>query len=193
MKVLIVVDVQNDFCPGGSLGVRDGKKIIPFINSLLDSNEFGLTIGTQDWHPGGHISFASVHGKNPFDIIDAPYGKQMLWPAHCIQGTNGAEFPVELHDNKFQYIVRKGMNKNIDSYSAIKENDHHTLTRLHMLLEKNDSIYIVGIATDVCVLNTALDCKGFDTHVLLGGCAGVSDEGVEKAICQMRENNIIVD
>ena len=195
MKTLIVVDVQNDFCPGGSLAVKDGAKIIPFINTLLDSNEFDLIIGTQDWHPERHISFASTHGKEPFDVIDVPYGKQLLWPNHCIQGTKGAEFHPLLHSNRFNYILRKGMNKEIDSYSALMENDRKTLTHLHMMLNGYDHVYIVGIATDVCVLNTALDCcHGVsNVHVLLDGCAGVSDDGVKEAIDQMKNNHIIVE
>ena len=191
-KVLIVIDCQNDFCPGGNLGVENGYRIIPAINDVM-KHRFNMIIATQDWHPENHISFASTHGKNPFDMVDVSYGKQMVWPNHCIQGTYGAELHSELDIKPIQFIVRKGMNKNVDSYSAFLENDHHTETGLYQLIPENSDVYICGIATDVCVFNTALDAKkGFYSNVFVieDACAGVTPEGNKKALEHMKETGI---
>jgi len=191
-KVLIVVDVQNDFCSGGSLAVENGHKIIPVINDVMKNN-FDMIIATQDWHPENHISFASNHDKNPFDVIDVPYGKQMVWPNHCIQGTYGAELHSELNIKPIRFIVRKGMNKDIDSYSAFLENDYHTETGLYQLIPESSDVYICGIATDVCVFNTALDAKkGFysSIFVIKNACAGITPNSAEKAIEHMEKAGI---
>lgn len=196
-NALIIVDVQYDFCPEGNLAVADGEKIIPTINKLMASNRFDTIIATQDWHPSDHISFASNHsGKKPFDVIQVSYGDQMLWPRHCVQNTSGAMLHGKLDTEKINFIMRKGMNKDIDSYSAFKENDKKTLTGLHMLLDPilYDNVYIVGIATDVCVYNTAVDAVecGLKTFVFQDACAGVTPDGTKKAIEKMKEAGITI-
>jgi len=191
-NVLLTIDCQRDFCPGGNLAVADGDKIIPVINKITKNN-FDMVIATQDWHPENHISFASNHGKNPFDVVDVSYGKQMLWPNHCVQGTSGAEFHPGLDTKPIRFIIRKGMNKDIDSYSAFLENDHNTETGLFQLIPEGSDIYICGIATDVCVFYTALDTKkGFYSNVFVveDACAGVTPEGSKKALEHMKEAGI---
>jgi nicotinamidase/pyrazinamidase len=124
-KALIVVDLQNDFCPGGALAVAGGDEIVPLVNRMI--GEFDHVVLTQDWHPSGHSSFASQHaGKNPFETVAMPYGEQTLWPDHCVQGTNGAAFHPDLEWTKAELVIRKGFRKAIDSYSAFFENDHQT-------------------------------------------------------------------
>lgn len=192
-KVLLMIDLQNDFCPGGNLAVDKGNDIIPIINKITKNVKFDMIIATQDWHPEDHISFASNHGKNPFDVIDVAYGKQMLWPIHCVQGTKGAEFHPGLDVKSVRFIVRKGMNKGIDSYSAFLENDHNTETGLFQLIPEGSDIYICGIATDVCVFYTALDAKkGFysDIFIIEDACASVTVDGSKKALEHMKEAGI---
>tara|TARA_Y100000310_G_scaffold342594_1_gene446466 strand:- start:599 stop:1231 length:633 start_codon:yes stop_codon:yes gene_type:complete len=189
MKTLIIVDVQNDFCPGGLLEVADGDKIIPNINSLTNSGIFDLVVATQDWHPYNHISFVSEHAWNrPFDEIDLPYGKQILWPIHCVQGTLGAEFRSALDMKPVNFIMRKGYHREVDSYSGFYENDKKTETGLFSLLKmplgrKLEEIYIVGIALDVCVKFTALDAvdRYANVSVIEDACAGITPEGIESA------------
>jgi nicotinamidase/pyrazinamidase len=181
-NVLIIVDVQNDFCPGGNLAVENGQKIIPAINYLQNSNAFDLIIATQDWHPSDHISFASKHAKQPFDLINVSYGDQMLWPDHCVIGSRGADFHPDLDTNRCGIIIRKGFRHNIDSYSAFFENDKITRTGLDGLIRDSNTtdetrLVIVGIATDVCVFNTAMDARTIlkypDVVILTDACAGV--------------------
>ena len=177
---LIVIDVQNDFCPGGALAVAEGDQIILRINSLLDN--FNATILTQDWHPQGHSSFASSHaGKVPFDMIDMPYGAQVLWPDHCVQGTNGADFHAGLNTDAADMIIRKGYNPDIDSYSAFFENDHKTPTGLDGYLRTRGitTLTMVGLATDFCVHFSAVDATklGFDVTVLEGACRAIDMDG----------------
>lgn len=192
---LIVVDVQNDFCPGGALGVKDGNKIIPKINSLLDS--FEITVGTQDWHPANHGSFASNnHGAKVYDIRDLSGIKQVMWPEHCIQGTIGADFHEDLLHDDFKIIIRKGTNPEIDSYSAFKENDNKTLTGLASCLKELGvkKLYITGIATDFCVKYTALDSvnAGFETYVIEDACKGVDhpEGSVAYALEEMKKAGV---
>ncbi len=180
MNALIVVDTQNDFCPGGSLAVPDGDKVVPVINKLAET--FEQIIHTQDWHPAGHHSFASSHsGKEPFDQIEMPYGRQVLWPDHCIQGSRGAEFHPDLDTNRSQLILRKGFRKEIDSYSGFYENDHKTVTGLAGYLNERGikTLYITGLAADFCVKWTALDaCKeGFRVHVIEDAVRGLDVDG----------------
>jgi nicotinamidase/pyrazinamidase len=149
---LVIVDMQYDFLPGGSLAVAGGDQIIPLINRL--AGKFTNVIQTQDWHPAGHISFASSHpGMEPFQVIELPYGPQVLWPDHCIIGTEGAEFSSELDLPRVQAIIRKGYRDTIDSYSAFKENDHRTQTGLSGYLSERGikRLYFAGLATDFCV------------------------------------------
>ena len=148
-KALIVIDVQNDFCPGGALAVPGGNEIVEGINALM--NAFDAVILTQDWHPSGHSSFASSHvGKVPYDLIEMPYGPQLLWPDHCIQGSLGAQFHEQLYTDRADMIVRKGHNPQIDSYSAFFENDQETPTGLEGYLRTReiDALTLVGLATD---------------------------------------------
>ena len=200
-KILLVIDVQNDFCPGGSLAVEDGAKIIPAINMLMTEGSFDHIIATQDWHPVTHISFASSHNKQPFEMIDVSYGKQMLWPVHCVQGTSGADFHPALDQKPIQHILRKGYRKEIDSYSGFFENDKTTATGLHGLLTsfapvERIELVIAGIATDVCVFNTAMDAKNIlhypDVSIAKRACAGVSESGTVNALSAMREAGILL-
>jgi len=192
MKALLIVDIQNDFCPGGALEVPEGDTIIPVINKL--SQQFDAVIQTQDWHPEGHSSFASSHGgKNPFDTIEMPYGEQVLWPDHCVQGSQGADFHPDLKTNQSQLIIRKGFRKDIDSYSTFYENDHRTTTGLTgYLTERNiDTLYIAGLATDFCVKWSVLDGlkEGFDLYVIEDAVKGIDIEGsVDQAWTEMLQD-----
>lgn len=172
--VLLVIDVQIDFCPGGNLPVPDGEQIVPLINRLI--GRFERVVATQDWHPRDHVSFASNHpGKRPFDTIQS--GEQILWPDHCIPGTRGAEFHPDLDTLGFDLILRKGSNPNLDSYSAFFENDRRTPTGLHFYLQGLGikSVYLAGLALDVCVYYSAMDALklGFQTAVLEDACRGI--------------------
>lgn len=162
---LIVIDVQNDFCPGGALGVPDGDAIIPGINALM--GDFDAVILTQDWHPAGHSSFASSHGAEPMTLTEMPYGPQVLWPDHCVQGTEGAAFHKDLMSDRADLIIRKGYNPAIDSYSAFFENDKTTPTGLEGYLRTRgiDSLTMVGLATDFCVNYSAVDAARLDFAV----------------------------
>jgi nicotinamidase/pyrazinamidase len=165
---LIVIDVQNDFCPGGALAVPGGDEIVPGINALMA--EFPAVILTQDWHPAGHSSFASRHpGKAPMEMIEMPYGPQVLWPDHCVQGSDGAAFHADLHTDRADLIIRKGFRPGIDSYSAFFENDHTTPTGLEGYLRTRgiSHLTMVGLATDFCVNFSAVDAArlGFAVEV----------------------------
>jgi nicotinamidase/pyrazinamidase len=183
--VLLVIDVQNDFCPGGNLAVNGGNEIVATISAM--ARDFDHVVLTQDWHPEGHSSFASQHkGQAPFTQIEMPYGPQTLWPDHCIIGSMGAEFHKSLDIPKAELIIRKGYRKAIDSYSAFFENDHKTPTGLGGYLKERGltSISCVGLAFDYCVRYSAEDAKslGFDVKVIehatraidLGGTADVT-------------------
>lgn len=191
MKALLIVDVQNDFCPGGALEVPEGDKVVPVINSLL--SHFDDVIQTQDWHPAGHHSFASSHEqKEPFDTIEMDYGNQVLWPDHCVQGSKGAEFHSDLETLKSQVIIRKGFRKEIDSYSAFYENDKKTKTGLTGYLKTRgiDTLYVVGLATDFCVKWSVLDGikDGFTLYVIEDAVRGIDMDGsVDTAWQEMKE------
>ncbi|KAJ03564.1 bifunctional nicotinamidase/pyrazinamidase [Sulfitobacter mediterraneus] len=180
MKALIVIDQQNDFCPGGALAVPEGDQIVQRINALMP--EFDAVILTQDWHPAGHSSFASSHDdKNPYDVIDMPYGPQVLWPDHCIQGSMGAKFHMELQQDRADLIIRKGYNPAIDSYSAFFENDHKTATGLEGYLRTRGitELTMVGLALDFCVNFSAVDAAnlGFDVTVRRDLCRAIDLDG----------------
>ncbi|ULB08348.1 bifunctional nicotinamidase/pyrazinamidase [Cereibacter azotoformans] len=183
-EALIVIDVQNDFCPGGALAVAGGDAIIPRINALLP--EFGARIFTQDWHPADHSSFAANHGAEPFSLVEMPYGPQVLWPTHCVQGTTGAEFHPALDTDPAELILRKGFRAGIDSYSAFFENDRTTPTGLEGYLRSRgiEAVTLVGLATDFCVAYSALDAArlGFRATVLEGACAAIDLNGSLAAI-----------
>jgi len=178
--VLVVVDIQYDFLPGGSLAVAGGDEIIEPINAL--AQRFRNVILTQDWHPAGHISFASSHaGMQPFQTIELPYGPQVLWPDHCIIGTKGAQFSVALDIPHAQTIIRKGYRETIDSYSGFKENDHQTLTGLAGYLRERGlkRLFLCGLATDYCVAWTAEDgvAAGFDCVVIEDATRAIDNDG----------------
>lgn len=177
---LVVVDVQNDFCPGGALAVSEGDQIVPGINALM--KQFHTVVLTQDWHPAGHSSFASLHaGKAPMELIDMPYGAQVLWPDHCVQGSTGAAFHPDLETDRASLIIRKGANPEIDSYSAFFENDRKTPTGLEGYLRNLNikQLTFVGLATDFCVNFSALDAAslGFAVSVKLDLCRGIDLDG----------------
>ena len=178
--VLVVVDIQYDFLPGGSLAVAGGDEIIEPINAL--AKRFRNVVLTQDWHPAGHISFASSHaGMQPFQVIELPYGPQVLWPDHCIIGTKGAEFSVALDIPHAQTIIRKGYRETIDSYSGFKENDHQTLTGLGGYLRERGlkRIFVCGLATDYCVAWTAEDgvAAGFEAVIIEDATRAIDNDG----------------
>ncbi|MEO0485460.1 MAG: bifunctional nicotinamidase/pyrazinamidase [Pseudomonadota bacterium] len=165
---LLVIDVQNDFCPGGALAVPGGDEIVGGINALM--GEFEAVVLTQDWHPAGHSSFASSHaGRAPYEVMEMPYGPQVLWPDHCVQGTSGAAFHAGLDVDRADMIIRKGYNPAIDSYSALFENDHETPTGLEGYLRSRgiSALTMVGLATDFCVNFSAVDAAkaGFEVTV----------------------------
>ena len=177
---LIVVDVQNDFCPGGALAVPDGDAVVPVINGLMGG--FAHRILTQDWHPQGHQSFASAHpGREPFQTIEAPYGEQTLWPDHCVQGSRGAEFHPALQADRAELILRKGFRPQIDSYSAFYENDRLTTTGLAGYLRERGftRLFLAGLATDFCVRYSAEDARreGFEIVVIEDACRAIDLEG----------------
>ena len=194
--VLLIVDVQNDFCPGGALAVPDGDTIVPAVNRLARS--FAHVILTQDWHPPGHASFASSHpGKRPFDAIEVSYGTQILWPDHCVQGTQGARFHSELDVPHAELVVRKGFRSAIDSYSAFRENDRLTPTGLAGYLRERglERITMCGLATDFCVAFSAIDGReaGFAVTVVTSACRGIDLDGsLARAIRAMSEAGVSV-
>jgi nicotinamidase/pyrazinamidase len=178
-QALIVIDVQNDFCPGGALAVAGGDAVVPGINALMD--DFPAVILTQDWHPAGHLSFASSHpGRAPYEVTDMPYGPQVLWPDHCIQGTPGADFHPGLRTDA-DLILRKGFRRGIDSYSAFFENDRTTPTGLEGYLRSRglSDLTLAGLATDYCVAYSALDAArlGFSVTVRTGLCRAIDLDG----------------
>ena len=198
MKVLLMVDIQNDFSPTGSLAVKDGDEIIPFVNDQQDA--FDLIVATQDWHPKNHSSFAEHYpGKSPGEGITLGDIEQILWPTHCVQNSYGAEFISGLKTKKINQVVQKGMNSNIDSYSGFFDNDHKNATGLHQYLQdqKVNDIYIVGLATDYCVKFTALDAAqlGYSTTVLKKGVRGVdlASGDIEQAFAEMQTAGVKID
>ena len=169
MKTLVIVDVQNDFMPGGALAVPEGDMVVPVINKIL--SKFDLVVATQDWHPGNHKSFASQHkGKNVFDIIDLNGLQQKLWPDHCVQGTSGADFDPDLEVKPIEAIFRKGMDSEIDSYSGFYDNGHRKNTGLAGYLREKGAteLYFCGLAADICVYFTLKDAQneGFPVNLI---------------------------
>lgn len=196
-EALIVIDVQNDFCPGGALAVAGGDEIVPAINSML--SDFQVKIFTQDWHPAGHSSFASSHGgKEPFQTTEMPYGTQVLWPDHCIQGSTGAAFHADLQTDAADMIIRKGFRPQIDSYSAFFENDRSTPTGLEGYLRTRgvEKLTLVGLATDFCVAYSAIDGAGlgFDVTVLEQACRSIDLDGsLDAARADMRAAGVTLE
>lgn len=180
MSALIVIDVQNDFCPGGALAVPEGDQIVPGINALMAEAE--AVVLTQDWHPADHASFASQHeGHDPYSLIEMPYGPQVLWPDHCVIGSEGSAFHAGLNADRAEMVIRKGFRRAIDSYSAFFENDHTTPTGLEGYLRTRGitKLTMVGLATDFCVAYSAIDAAnlGFDVTVKLDLCRAIDLNG----------------
>jgi nicotinamidase/pyrazinamidase len=180
MDALLIVDLQNDFCPGGALAVPEGNTIVPVVNEL--AGHFDHVLQTQDWHPPGHQSFASSNPEQePMDVIEVDYGEQVLWPDHCVQGTEGAAFHPDLDTTQAELIIRKGFRPEIDSYSAFYENDGTTPTGLTGHLESRgiDTLYLCGLATDFCVKWSAVDGReeGFDVYVIEDATRGIDQDG----------------
>lgn len=175
-EALVVIDLQNDFCPGGALAVTGGDEIVPMVNAM--AGEFRHVVLTQDWHPTGHSSFASTHpGRQPFETIDMAYGPQTLWPDHCVQGTPGGDFHPALAWTKAELVIRKGFRPGIDSYSAFFENDQTTPTGLAGYLRERGiaELTLIGLATDFCVAYSAIDAirEGFTATVKLDACRAI--------------------
>jgi nicotinamidase/pyrazinamidase len=192
--VLIVTDPQVDFCPGGALAVPEGDAIIPIVNRL--ARRFAHVVVTQDWHPPGHMSFASAHpGKKPFETIAVDYGPQTLWPDHCVQGTAGAAFHPALDLPNAELVIRKGYHPGIDSYSAFRENDRKTPTGLTGYLRERGltRVNLCGLATDFCVFFSAIDAReaGFETALVLDASRGIDLDGsLARALAAMRDAGI---
>ncbi len=187
--VLLAVDVQNDFCPGGSLAVPDGDAVVPVVNAL--GRRFRHVVLTQDWHPAGHASFASSHpGRKPFETIELAYGSQVLWPDHCVQGTVGAGFHAGLDLPHAEAVIRKGFRQGIDSYSGFIEADRQTWTGLEGYLRERGftRVVVAGLATDFCVSWTAQDAArtGFETIVVEDACRAIDLDGsLDRAWAEM--------
>jgi len=195
-EVLLIVDVQNDFCPGGALPVPQGDDIVPVVNRL--GREFAHVILTQDWHPRGHASFASSRpGKQPFDTIEMSYGQQILWPDHCVQGTHGAAFHRGLDVPHAELVIRKGFRSTIDSYSAFRENDRRTPTGLASYLKERgfERVTLCGLATDFCVLFSAIDAReaGFEVSLAASACRAIDVDGsLARAMRSMSKAGVTV-
>ncbi len=194
MRAFLVVDVQNDFCPGGALAVPGGGDVVPLVNEL--GLHFKHVLLTQDWHPPGHLSFASAHtGKQPYDTVALPYGAQILWPDHCVQGTEGAAFHPALDIAHVELILRKGFRREIDSYSAFFENDQQTPTGLAGYLRERgiDTLYLAGLALDFCVHWSAIDGRrlGFEVFVVEDATRAIDANGsLGHAMRQMRQAGV---
>lgn len=193
-EALIVIDMQNDFCPSGALAVPDGDSLIAGINARMA--DFGAVVLAQDWHPAEHTSFASNHpGAKLMDVIEMPYGPQILWPDHCVQGSFGAEFHADLDTDRADMIIRKGYNPALDSYSAFFENDHRTPTGLHGYLQTRGitSVTLVGLALDFCVNFSAVDAArlGYEVRVEAALCRGIDAHGsMDAALSGMRDAGV---
>jgi nicotinamidase/pyrazinamidase len=192
---LLAVDVQNDFCPGGALVVPKGDEVVPVINAIL--RLFPIVVATQDWHPAGHISFAGSHpGGKPFEVLETRGTRQVLWPDHCVQGTPGADFHPELDLTAVRFVLRKGTDPEVDSYSAFAENDRRRTTGLAGLLRELGvrRIFVTGLATDVCVRATALDGRaaGFEAVLLEDACRAVDvpPGNLTRALEEMRGRGV---
>jgi nicotinamidase/pyrazinamidase len=195
--ILLVVDIQNDFCPGGALPVHNGDQVIPVINRIMD--RFYRVVATQDWHPQNHVSFASNHpGKRPYDQIRIGDIMQTLWPDHCVPGTRGAAFHKDLRTDRFDLVVRKGSHPAVDSYSAFLENDKIIKTGLDGYLKSvaAERVFLAGLATDYCVFYSAMDAVsfGFDTAVVIDACRGIDipENNIDISIQTMKKKGITI-
>lgn len=196
-RALLLIDIQNGFCPGGNLPVAGGDEVVPVANALMASSKYDLVVASQDWHPPGHGSFASSHpGKAPFEMGELSGKPQMLWPDHCVQGTRDAAFHPDLDVSRIDHVQRKGQNPAVDSYSAFRDNDRAALTGLTDYLKAKgvDEIDICGLATDYCVKFSAIDAvemlPGVKVRFIEDASRGIDPEGVKTAIAEMREKGV---
>ena len=199
MKALLLIDIQNGFCPGGKLPVPDGDQVVPVANRLIDSGQYDLVVASQDWHPAGHGSFASAHpGKKPFEIGTLSGKPQMMWPDHCIQNSKDAEFHPDLHIGSVDFIQQKGQNPAVDSYSAFRDNDQAALTGLAAYLRNKGvtELGLCGLATDYCVKFSALDAvemlPGVAVRFIEDASRGIDPAGVKAAIDEMRARGVTI-
>lgn len=200
-KALLLIDIQNGFCPGGNLPVAEGDAVAPVANRLMASGAYDLIVASQDWHPANHGSFASQHpGKKPFDMGELSGQAQVMWPDHCVQETADADFHPDLDTTRIDFVQRKGENPLVDSYSAFRDNDKAALTGLAEWLKNKDvtELDIMGLATDYCVKFSALDAvdmlPGVKVRLIEDGCRGIDPEGVQNAMDAMRAASVeIVD
>jgi nicotinamidase/pyrazinamidase len=197
MRALVLVDIQNDFLPGGALAVREGDRVVPVANGLM--GKFDVVVATQDWHPASHGSFAANHGgRKVGDVIELDGLPQVLWPVHCVQGTRGAEFAPGLEVGRIGHVTRKGMDPRVDSYSGFFDNGHKRATGLDGFLKSRGvtEVFVMGLATDYCVKFTALDARalGYDIKLVLDGCRGVNlrDGDVERAVEEIRAAGVAI-
>ncbi len=196
-RMLLIIDVQNDFCPGGSLAVEEGDAVVAVINAIMPL--FHRVVATQDWHPPDHVSFASNHpGRKPLDLVDAGGIEQVLWPDHCVQATRGAELHPRLETGRIGLVLRKGLRRDLDSYSAFFENDHRTDTGLRFYLKgmRAREIYVCGLATDYCVRASAMDARklGFRVMLVKDACRGVDHPkgSVQEALAAMQKAGVVM-
>lgn len=196
-RALLLIDIQNGFCPGGNLPVAGGDEIVPVANALMASGKYDLVVASQDWHPPGHGSFASSHpGKSPFEMGELSGKPQMLWPDHCVQGTQDAAFHPDLDVSRIDHVQRKGQDPAVDSYSAFRDNDRAALTGLADYLKAKDvgEVDICGLATDYCVKFSAIDAvemlPGVKVRFVEDASRGIDPEGVKTAIAEMREKGV---
>ncbi|WP_267550173.1 bifunctional nicotinamidase/pyrazinamidase [Rhizobium rhizogenes] len=199
MKALLLIDIQNGFCPGGNLPVPEGDEIVPVANRLIDSGRYDLIVASQDWHPAGHGSFASAHhGKKPFEMGMLSGKPQMMWPDHCVQDTEDAEFHPALHADRIDFIQQKGQNPAVDSYSAFRDNDQAALTGLaaHLRAKGVTELDLCGLATDYCVKFSALDAvemlPGVKIRFIEDASRGIDPVGVKTAIDEMRKRGVAI-
>ncbi|SIQ55022.1 nicotinamidase/pyrazinamidase [Rhizobium sp. RU35A] len=199
MKALLIIDVQNGFCPGGNLPVPEGDKVVPVINRLIEDGSYDLVVASQDWHPADHGSFASQHpGAKPFDMGTLSGKPQVLWPDHCVQTTPDADFHPDLNTDAIDYIQQKGENPAVDSYSAFRDNDQAAVTGLagYLKAQQVKELDICGLATDYCVKFSALDARDMlpDAKVCFieDASRGIDPEGVKAAIAEMREKGVAI-
>lgn len=197
MKALLLIDIQNGFCPGGNLAVPDGDAIVPVANRLIDSGIYDLIVASQDWHPAGHGSFASAHpGKSPFDMGTLSGKPQMMWPDHCVQGTGDADLHPALHTSKIDFIQQKGQNPEVDSYSAFRDNDQAAMTGLADYLRGRGvtELDLCGLATDYCVKFSAIDAvemlPGVRVRFIEDASRGIDPAGVKTAITEMQARGV---
>lgn len=198
-KALLLIDIQNGFCPGGNLPVAEGDKVVPIANALMRSGRYDLVVASQDWHPANHGSFASQHpGANPFDMGELSGKPQVLWPDHCVQGTPDAEFHPDLDLSAIAHVQKKGENPAVDSYSAFRDNDRTALTGLAGYLKDKGvtEFDVMGLATDYCVKFSALDAvdmlPGVKVRFIEDGSRGIDPDGVKAAIDEMKSAGIAI-